>query len=98
MTKKVSTNSERGQAIVLIALAVVGLIAMIGLMIDGGAFFVDSSRLKRAVDAAAVSAALQYRDGYTDAELNDAARIYFAQSGRCIRYRCRGLRSKFGTP
>lgn len=73
MSLKSHTKSERGQAIVLIAMAIVGLIAMIGLMVDVGILFIDSSRLRRSVDAAAISAALQYREGYTDAELSDAA-------------------------
>ncbi len=65
--------SERGQAIVIIAGALIGIIAIIGLMIDVGILFIDSSRLKRSVDAAAVSAALQYREGYTDDGLEKAA-------------------------
>ena len=73
MQKKDSPKFERGQAIVLIAMALVGLIAMIGIMMDGAKMFIDSSRLKRAVDSAAVSAALQYREGYTDTELEEAA-------------------------
>ena len=65
--------SERGQAIVIIAGALVGIIGIMGLMIDVGILFIDSSRLKRSVDAAAISAALQYREGYSDSELSDAA-------------------------
>ena len=72
-TKPNRSYSERGQAIVIVAGALVGIIGIMGLMIDVGILFIDSSRLKRSVDAAAVSAALQYREGYTDAELSDAA-------------------------
>jgi len=73
ISQKLKERSERGQAIILIAGALVGLIAMIGLMIDGGMMFVEYSRLKRATDAAAISAALQYREGYTIASLTAAA-------------------------
>ena len=73
MTKNTPSKKERGQAIILVAMSLVGLIAMVGLMIDGGLIFINSSQLKRAVDAAAVSAALQYREGYTDTELAEAA-------------------------
>jgi len=66
-------KAERGQAIVLIAGGMIALLAMVGLMIDGGMIFIQYSRLKRAVDSAAVSAALQFREGYTINELEDAA-------------------------
>jgi len=61
MFSKPNTQKERGQAIILVAISLVGLIAMVGLMIDGGALFLESSRLKRAIDSAAVAAALQFR-------------------------------------
>lgn len=67
------SKSERGQAIVLIALAAIGMIAMIGLMVDGGLLMIEYGRLKRAIDAASLSAALQYREGYTITELTNAA-------------------------
>jgi Flp pilus assembly protein TadG len=73
MLRKMLERSERGQAIVLIAVALVGLIVLIGLMADGGMLFIEYGRLKRAIDAAAVSAALQYREGYTTQGLADAA-------------------------
>lgn len=74
MRQKISHNKlERGQAIILIALAAVGLIAMIGLVVDGGIMLIEYGRLKRAIDAASLSAALQYREGYTPLELQDAA-------------------------
>lgn len=70
---KSSRKTERGQAIILIAFAVMGLFAMVGLMIDGGIMLLEYGRLKRAVDAAAISAALQFREGFTIQELTDAA-------------------------
>ena len=76
MLRKMLERSERGQAIVLIAVALVGLIVLIGLMADGGMLFIEYGRLKRAIDAAAVSAALQYREGYTTEGLANAAREF----------------------
>jgi Flp pilus assembly protein TadG len=76
MRQKIFHKSERGQAIILIALAAVGLIAMVGLMVDGGMLLIEYGRLKRAIDAASLSAALQYREGYTIQELTDAAREF----------------------
>jgi len=71
--KKTHARSERGQAIIIIVVGIVGLLAFAGLMADGGILFIQYSRLKRATDAAAVSAALQYREGYTPTELYGAA-------------------------
>ncbi len=71
--KKNHARSERGQAIIIIVVGIVGLLAFAGLMADGGILFIQYSRLKRATDAAAVSAALQYREGYERDELTNAA-------------------------
>ena len=76
MLLKSPENRQRGQAIMLVAITLVGLIAMIGLLIDGGAVFIQSSRLKRAIDAAAVAAALQFREGYSDADIVAAAQEF----------------------
>ncbi|MCF6277267.1 MAG: VWA domain-containing protein [Anaerolineales bacterium] len=70
---KLNNRAEEGQAIVLVAIALVALIAMMGLLIDGGIVFNDYSQLKKAADAAAISAALQYREGYTTTTLTDSA-------------------------
>src|SRR6266508_3869565 len=76
MAKKILKISERGQAIVLIALAIVGMIAIVGLMTDGGVLFIEYARLKRGIDAAAVSAALSFRESATPDELVNAAREF----------------------
>lgn len=73
MINKFLKNSERGQAIILIALAIVGMIGMVGLMTDGGILLIEYARLKRGIDAASVAAALQYRQGFLNADLEDAA-------------------------
>lgn len=73
-----SKSKERGQAILLVAIALVGLIAIVGLMVDGGVYLNETSRLKRAVDAGAIAAALQLREGYTINELSDIA-VQFIQ-------------------
>ncbi len=73
MVKKFLKNSERGQAIILIALAIVGMIGMVGLMTDGGILLIEYARLKRGIDAASIAAALQYRQGFLEADLEAAA-------------------------
>lgn len=49
---------ERGQALVLIALAAIGLFAIVGLAIDGNAKFSDRRHAQNAADTAALAAAL----------------------------------------
>lgn len=56
-----SRKSERGQAIVLIAFAFIGLVAMVGLVTDTGLLMIGYGKLKRSVDAAAVAAAQEFR-------------------------------------
>ena len=73
MIKKFIKNSERGQAIILIAFAIIGMIAIVGLMTDGGILLVEYARLKRGIDAASVAAALQFREGFQAADLEKAA-------------------------
>jgi hypothetical protein len=48
---------EHGQALIVIALAVVGIVGMIGLVIDGGNAFQDRRQAQNAADAAALASA-----------------------------------------
>jgi len=48
---------ERGQALIVIALALVGLIGIAGLVIDGGNAFQDRQQAQNAADAAALASA-----------------------------------------
>jgi hypothetical protein len=70
--QKIRKNSERGQAIILIAFSLVGLVAIVGLMIDGGILLVEYARLKRGIDSASIAAASQYRKGFVGADLEKA--------------------------
>ncbi|MBT7071307.1 MAG: Tad domain-containing protein [Anaerolineae bacterium] len=53
-----NNKTERGQAIVMIAIAIVGLIGFTALAIDGGNAFSDRRNAQNAADTAALSAAL----------------------------------------
>ena len=55
-------------------MAFVGLAAFIGLAVDAGILFTDIGHLRRAVDAASLSAANQFREGRTLAQLTASAR------------------------
>jgi hypothetical protein len=69
---KIRKNSERGQAIILIAFSLVGMIAIVGLMIDGGILLIEYARLKRGIDAASIAAASQFRKDFVSADLERA--------------------------
>jgi Flp pilus assembly protein TadG len=51
-------KKERGQALILIVLAIVGLAGMVGLVVDGGNAFLDRRKAQNAADSAALAAAL----------------------------------------
>jgi Flp pilus assembly protein TadG len=51
------TGHERGQTVVMIALALVALIAMVGLAIDGGMVYLERRRMQNAADSAALAGA-----------------------------------------
>jgi len=55
----------RGQVLVIFAVAMLTLLFFVGLAIDAGSLYVTYNHLKRAVDAAAVAAANQYKRGET---------------------------------
>lgn len=62
---KEKTISERGQVLFLIAL-MIGLLAIVGLAIDGSMFLSDRRHAQNAVDMAALAGALAYvRDDAT---------------------------------
>lgn len=51
-------SRERGQALIIIAFALIALVGMVGLAIDGGAKFSDRRHAQNAADTAALAAAL----------------------------------------
>jgi Flp pilus assembly protein TadG len=62
MTKPSHTPSrESGQAIILIVFAFIGLLAFVGIVVDLGRYLVYQTQLRRAVDAAALAGAAQFR-------------------------------------
>jgi Flp pilus assembly protein TadG len=75
------SRMERGQVLVVVAAAAIGIIAIIGLVIDVGIMFIGNARLRRAVDAAALSSALQFREGYNINTLTDAANEFLVIDG-----------------
>jgi Putative Flp pilus-assembly TadE/G-like len=79
--RKAFMKKEKGQILVIVALILVALIAIIGLSMDLGLMFIDNARLRRAVDSAALAAALQYREGYRPGDLALSAFELLALNG-----------------
>ena len=71
-------NIERGQALIVIALALVGLIGIAGLVIDGGNAFQDRQQAQNAADAAALASA---HARITGGNMVDAAMASAAANG-----------------
>lgn len=76
MIRKLFQNKSRGQAIALVAVAFAGLVAMVGLMTDGGILLIANARLQRGVDAASIAAAEQFRKYYNPDDLTNAAQEF----------------------
>jgi hypothetical protein len=64
--------TENGQALIIIALAMIGLVAMVGLAIDGSAKFSDQRHAQNAADTAAMAAALAKVDTLLAAATNSS--------------------------
>ncbi|MCC6298511.1 MAG: Tad domain-containing protein [Anaerolineales bacterium] len=86
-------TADRGQAILIIALAMVGLVAFVGMMTDGGVVFIEYGKLKRGIDAAAIASAQQFRAGFAGADLAEAAQNFLilneSAADSIIVYRCK---------
>ena len=73
LLRKITGKSEKGQIIVMLALIMIGLVAVIGLAVDLGYVYVSYSRLRRAVDSSALAATNEFRRNYTIDNLRKAA-------------------------
>ena len=60
-----SIKSERGQALIIFALAAIGIFGIVALAIDGSAKFSDRRHAQNAADAAALAGALSLVNGQT---------------------------------
>ena len=73
-----SKKSERGQAIILIVFALIGLVGMTGLTVDGGMAYGDRRRAQNAADSAAFAAALA---NSKNEDIEDAAKSIAGVNG-----------------
>jgi hypothetical protein len=80
---KAESPRERGQAIVITAIAFMAILAFAGLVTDAGTLYLNFTRLKRALDSAAVAAANNIKDSslpaaQRSANIREAAREMLA--------------------
>ena len=68
-----SHKSQRGQILIIVVFAIIGLVAIVGLVVDTGLVFIGNGKLRRAVDAAALAAASEYRKDPNPSKLSAAA-------------------------
>lgn len=71
---------QRGQMVVLFALALVAMIAMVGLVIDGGAVYAQRRGQQNAADLAALAAADALYNGRTQTQATTVARSVAASN------------------
>ncbi len=72
-------QTDQGQSLVMVALAIVALVAMVGLAIDGGYAYAQRRLIQNLADSAALAGAGKLRDGLaytTDAEVRRAIERY----------------------
>jgi hypothetical protein len=74
-------RGETGQAIVVLAIGFIGLLAVVGITTDVSILFARYTHLRRAVDSASIGAAGQLRQDRTIATLNLTARQYIEFHG-----------------
>ncbi len=56
--KPTTSKHEKGQALVLVTLAMIGLVGITGLVVDGGIAYTENRDFQNAADAAAMAGAL----------------------------------------
>ena len=77
-----SLQHERGQALVIFAVALIGLLGFAALALDGGNIYVEHRRTQAAADNAALAAAFQMMQGVTSTvPLQNAVLANAAQNG-----------------
>ncbi len=68
-----ASSKERGQTLIILVFALIGLLAVVGIVTDAAIVYVHYDHLKRAVDAAAVSAVNQYRENRVAQQVHSSA-------------------------
>jgi Flp pilus assembly protein TadG len=82
---------ERGQALIIIALAAIGLVAFVALAVDGSAKFSDRRQAQNAADAAAMAGALAKVNGMSYLRQSDCNCPSGTPSALCTSVQLAGL-------
>jgi hypothetical protein len=80
-SKIIADRTSKGQTFIIIAVAFLVLVAFVGLAVDAGLAFIAYGKLARAADAAALSAAAQFREGRSIDEMSATAENAMAVNG-----------------
>jgi len=75
-----SKDTERGQILVLVALALVALLIVAGLVLDGGMVFLDRRRMQNASDAASLAGTRELAAAMCDNEAAETADVLVYQA------------------
>lgn len=76
-----SRTHERGQVLAIFAIALVAIVAMTGLVLDGGSAFVQRRDMQNVADAAAMAAAYDYVNNVSPGQAQQAARDTASANG-----------------
>lgn len=79
--RKKNDRLEHGQVLIIVTLSVIGLVAAVGLTVDVGLLYLNHGKLRRAVDAAALAATAQFREGYGIEDYEKAALEFLVLNG-----------------
>jgi Flp pilus assembly protein TadG len=83
-TQMRDTMRERGQVLVVFTLALVAIVAMVGLVLDGGSTFVQRRDQQNVADAAALAGAYAYLNSGTSGAATTAATQIAATNGYSV--------------
>ena len=81
MKKKEFNKGQNGQSMIIIAISIVAIIGFVGLTVDVGRLFIAYGNLRKAVDAGALAAAAQFREGRGESDLLSAAKDAMSLNG-----------------
>ncbi|MBN1977294.1 MAG: VWA domain-containing protein [Anaerolineae bacterium] len=77
-TREKLQRPQRGQSLVIVILAMIGILALVGLSVDLGLVYVERVRVGRAADAAALAAVVELP---AETAAHERAKVYLMENG-----------------